>query len=38
MVEITLPENTQLTVVGDIHGQLADLLTIFRLRGTQKHF
>jgi len=30
---LTVPANCRMTVVGDIHGQLADLLTIFHLNG-----
>ena len=32
--DIQVPEDGTVTVVGDTHGQLADLLTIFRLNGT----
>jgi len=31
--EVTVPLNGKVTVVGDIHGQLADLFSIFRLNG-----
>lgn len=31
--EITVPENHKLTVVGDTHGQLQDLFTIFTING-----
>lgn len=31
--EISIPEGKRLTLVGDLHGQLADLFTIFTLNG-----
>lgn len=31
--EITIPENCKFTIVGDLHGQLEDLFTIFSLNG-----
>ena len=31
--EITIPRDGSLTVVGDTHGQLLDVLTIFQMRG-----
>lgn len=31
--EITIPEGKKLTVVGDTHGQLQDLFTIFTING-----
>lgn len=31
--DVTIPQAGSLTVVGDVHGQLADVLTIFRLNG-----
>ena len=34
VVQIAIPEGGRLTVVGDIHGQLSDLLTIFTQNGT----
>ena len=30
VVDIKIPERGRLTVVGDLHGQLDDLLTIFK--------
>jgi hypothetical protein len=33
VMEVSIPANGRLTIVGDIHGQLADLLTIFRMNG-----
>jgi diadenosine tetraphosphatase ApaH/serine/threonine PP2A family protein phosphatase/Ca2+-binding EF-hand superfamily protein len=32
VMDITLPEDGSMVVVGDLHGQLDDLLTIFRLK------
>jgi len=31
--EITIPNDHKLTIVGDVHGQLQDLFTIFTLNG-----
>ena len=33
LVSLSVPEGGHLTVVGDTHGQLIDVLTIFQLRG-----
>lgn len=33
VVQITVPEGSRITVVGDTHGQLQDVLTIFDLNG-----
>jgi hypothetical protein len=33
IVEMKIPVDGRLTVVGDLHGQIADLLTIFRMNG-----
>ena len=33
VTDITTPHNGRLNIVGDIHGQLADLLTILRVQG-----
>ncbi|MCJ1306962.1 hypothetical protein MMC25_000606 [Agyrium rufum] len=40
MVEMEVPEDHQLTVCGDTHGQFFDLLEIFRLNGfpTESHY
>ncbi|KAM3474422.1 hypothetical protein MY5147_004277 [Beauveria neobassiana] len=40
MVEMTIPDNVQLTVCGDTHGQYFDLLELFRKNGTptDKHW
>ncbi|EFX01253.1 serine/threonine-protein phosphatase ppt1 [Grosmannia clavigera kw1407] len=40
MVEIEVPEDTQLTVCGDTHGQYFDLMELFRLNGkpSDKHW
>ncbi|EAQ86531.1 hypothetical protein CHGG_07784 [Chaetomium globosum CBS 148.51] len=34
MVEVDIPEDVQLTVCGDTHGQYFDLMELFRLNGT----
>jgi hypothetical protein len=31
---VTVPTGGHLTVIGDIHGQLPDLITIFNLQGS----
>eukprot|EP00753_Platysulcus_tardus_P018617 PLAT6971.1.p1 GENE.PLAT6971.1~~PLAT6971.1.p1 ORF type:complete len:894 (+),score=532.56 PLAT6971.1:35-2716(+) len=33
LVELSLPEGVKLTVIGDLHGQLPDLFTIFTING-----
>jgi len=33
LIELSVPENSRLTVIGDTHGQLEDLYTIFSLNG-----
>ncbi len=33
MMDLEIVEGTTLTVCGDVHGQLDDVLTIFRLNG-----
>jgi hypothetical protein len=33
VVDVVVPPEGRITVVGDIHGQLEDLLTIFKLNG-----
>ncbi|KAK2069592.1 hypothetical protein P8C59_004154 [Phyllachora maydis] len=40
MVEMEIPEGTELTVCGDTHGQYFDLMELFRLNGkpTDKHW
>lgn len=40
MVEMDIPENVQLTVCGDTHGQYFDLMELFRLNGapSEKHY
>ncbi|SZF04271.1 unnamed protein product [Blumeria hordei] len=40
LVEMEIPENIQLTICGDTHGQFFDLMELFRLNGlpTEKHF
>lgn len=40
MVEMEIPEGTQLTVCGDTHGQYFDLMELFRLNGvpSDKHW
>ncbi|KAI1745822.1 protein phosphatase 5 [Xylaria scruposa] len=40
MVEMTIPEDVQLTVCGDTHGQYYDLMELFRLNGrpSDKHY
>ena len=37
VVRATIPANGRLTVVGDLHGQLQDLLHIFKLNGLPYH-
>jgi len=40
MVEVDVPEDVELTVCGDTHGQYFDLMELFRLNGTpgEKHW
>lgn len=40
MVEVDIPEDVELTVCGDTHGQYFDLMELFRLNGTpsEKHW
>ncbi|KAH7033003.1 serine/threonine-protein phosphatase 5 [Microdochium trichocladiopsis] len=40
MVEVTIPDDVQLTVCGDTHGQYFDLMELFRLNGRpeEKHW
>ncbi|KAK3499999.1 serine/threonine-protein phosphatase 5 [Neurospora hispaniola] len=40
MVEVDIPEDVQLTVCGDTHGQYFDLMELFRLNGfpSDKHY
>ncbi|KAK7757210.1 Palmitoyl-protein thioesterase 1 [Diatrype stigma] len=40
MVEVKIPEDVQLTVCGDTHGQYFDLMELFRLNGrpSEKHY
>ncbi|KAI0157722.1 protein phosphatase 5 [Xylariaceae sp. FL1272] len=40
MVEMTIPDDVQLTVCGDTHGQYFDLMELFRLNGrpSDKHY
>jgi hypothetical protein len=33
VVDLDVPEGSTLTICGDVHGQLDDALTIFRLNG-----
>lgn len=33
MIDITVPENAQFTICGDIHGQFFDLMNIFKING-----
>jgi serine/threonine-protein phosphatase 5 len=33
LVEISIPKDGRLTVCGDVHGQLPDLLTVFEMNG-----